>query len=71
MHLAFGDGAWFEPGHYPFPIQTSRILLYPAYFFTGVGIGVIGLQGGHPRGGWRGGKTLADMARVCGAALWR
>ena len=46
MHLAFGDGAWFEPGHYPFPIQTSRILLYPAYFFTGVGIGVIRLRVG-------------------------
>jgi surface polysaccharide O-acyltransferase-like enzyme len=46
MHLAFGDGAWFEPGHYPFPIQTSRILLYPAYFFTGVGIGAISLRAG-------------------------
>jgi surface polysaccharide O-acyltransferase-like enzyme len=46
LHLAFGDGAWFEPGHYPFPIQTSRILLYPAYFLTGVGIGVIGLRVG-------------------------
>ncbi len=46
MHLAFGDGSWFEPGHYPFPIQTSRILLYPAYFFAGVGIGVISLSAG-------------------------
>ena len=46
MHLAFGDGAWFEPGHYPFPIQTSRILLYPAYFFTGVGIGAVSLRAG-------------------------
>jgi peptidoglycan/LPS O-acetylase OafA/YrhL len=46
MHLAFGDGTWFEPGHYPFPIQTSRILLYPAYFFAGVGIGVISLRAG-------------------------
>ena len=46
MRLAVGDGAWFEPGHYPFPIQTSRILLYPAYFFTGVGIGMIGLRTG-------------------------
>jgi surface polysaccharide O-acyltransferase-like enzyme len=46
MHLAFGDGAWSEPGHYPLPIQTSRILLYPAYFFTGVGIGVISLKAG-------------------------
>ncbi len=46
MHLAFGDGAWFEPGHYPFPIQTSRILLYPAYFFVGVGIGAVNLRTG-------------------------
>jgi len=46
LHLAFGDGAWFEPGHYPFPIQTSRILLYPAYFFIGVGIGIVGLRTG-------------------------
>ena len=46
LHLWFGDGAWFEPGHYPFPVQTSRILLYPAYFFVGVGIGVIGLRVG-------------------------
>jgi surface polysaccharide O-acyltransferase-like enzyme len=46
MHLAFGDGSWFEPGHYPFPIQSSRILLYPAYFFVGVGIGVISLRAG-------------------------
>jgi surface polysaccharide O-acyltransferase-like enzyme len=46
MHLAFGDGAWFEPGHYPFPIQTSRILLYPAYFFVGVGIGAVSLRTG-------------------------
>jgi peptidoglycan/LPS O-acetylase OafA/YrhL len=46
MHLAFGDGAWFEPGHYPLPIQTSRILLYTAYFSAGVGIGVIGLRPG-------------------------
>jgi surface polysaccharide O-acyltransferase-like enzyme len=46
MHLAVGDGAWFEPGHYPFPIQTSRILLYPAYFFAGVGIGMVSLRAG-------------------------
>jgi surface polysaccharide O-acyltransferase-like enzyme len=46
MHLAFGDGAWFEPGHYPFPVQTSRILLYPAYFAVGVGIGVVSLNTG-------------------------
>jgi surface polysaccharide O-acyltransferase-like enzyme len=46
MHLAFGDGAWFQPGHYPFPIQTSRILLYPAFFFVGVGIGAVSLRTG-------------------------
>ena len=46
MQLAFGGGAWFEPGHYPFPIQTSRILLYPAFFFTGVGIGAVSLRTG-------------------------
>jgi surface polysaccharide O-acyltransferase-like enzyme len=46
LHLAFGDGSWFEPGHYPFPIQTSRIVLYAAYFFIGVGIGVVSLRAG-------------------------
>ena len=46
MHLVFGDGAWFEPGHYPFPVQTSRILLYPAYFLAGVGIGAVSLRTG-------------------------
>ena len=46
MQLAFGGGAWFEPGHYPFPIQTSRILLYPAFFFVGVGIGAVSLRTG-------------------------
>src|SRR3954466_7143417 len=46
MRLGVGGGAGLEPGHYPFPIQTSRILLYPAYFFTGVGVGVISLRAG-------------------------
>ncbi len=46
MHLLFGDGAWFEPGHYPFPVQSSRILLYPAFFFIGVGIGAVSLRTG-------------------------
>jgi surface polysaccharide O-acyltransferase-like enzyme len=46
MHLAFGDGDWFEPGHYPFPVQASRVLLYPGCFFTGVGIGVVSLRTG-------------------------
>jgi peptidoglycan/LPS O-acetylase OafA/YrhL len=44
MHLAFGDTSWLEPGRFPLPIQTSRILLYPAYFFAGVGVGAISLK---------------------------
>ena len=46
LHLIFGDGAWYEPGHYPLPIQTSRILLYAGYFFTGVAIGALSLRAG-------------------------
>jgi surface polysaccharide O-acyltransferase-like enzyme len=46
MHLAFGDTSWLEPGRFPLPIQTSRILLYPAYFLTGVGVGAISLKRG-------------------------
>src|SRR5260370_3568794 len=50
MHLIFGDSSWLEPGHYPFPIQTSRILLYAGYFFTGVGVGAVSLRTGMPAG---------------------
>jgi hypothetical protein len=46
MHLIFGDSSWLEPGHYPLPIQTSRILLYAGYFFTGVGVGAVSLRTG-------------------------
>jgi len=46
MHLIFGDSAWLVPGHYPLPIQTSRILLYAGYFFAGVGVGATGLRTG-------------------------
>ena len=38
--------SWLEPGGYPLPIQTSRILLYAGYFLTGVGIGVVSLRAG-------------------------
>ena len=44
MHLVFGDTSWLEPGRFPLPIQTSRILLYPAYFFAGIGIGAVSLK---------------------------
>ena len=33
MRLLFGEASWLEPGGYPLPIQTSRILLYAGYFF--------------------------------------
>jgi hypothetical protein len=44
MRLAFGDASWLEPGGYPLPIQTSRILLYGGYFFIGVAVGAGGLR---------------------------
>src|SRR5258705_13883973 len=44
MHLAFGDTSWLEPGRFPLPIQTSRILLYLAYFLAGVGVGATSLK---------------------------
>lgn len=46
LRYIVGDAAWFEPGHYPLPIQTSRILLYAGYFFTGVAIGSLSLRAG-------------------------
>jgi surface polysaccharide O-acyltransferase-like enzyme len=46
MHLAFGDISWLEWDGFPLPIQTSRILLYTAYFFAGVGVGAVNLRAG-------------------------
>jgi hypothetical protein len=46
MHLEFGDISWLEWDRFPLPIQTSRILLYPAYFFAGVGVGAASLRAG-------------------------
>jgi surface polysaccharide O-acyltransferase-like enzyme len=46
MRLAFGDVSWLELGRFPLPIQTSRILLYAAYFFVGVGVGAVSLRVG-------------------------
>jgi surface polysaccharide O-acyltransferase-like enzyme len=44
MHLAFGDVSWLELGRFPLPIQTSRILLYAAYFLVGLGLGAVSLR---------------------------
>jgi hypothetical protein len=46
LRLIFGDAAWLEPGGYPLPVQTSRILLYAGYFFLGVAIGATSLRAG-------------------------
>jgi peptidoglycan/LPS O-acetylase OafA/YrhL len=46
MRLIFGDSSWLVPGHYPLPIQTSRILLYATYFFVGAGVGAVSLRTG-------------------------
>jgi surface polysaccharide O-acyltransferase-like enzyme len=46
MRLAFGDASWLEPGGFPLPIQTSRILLYAGYFLVGVGVGAVNLRAG-------------------------
>src|SRR3984957_6111665 len=46
LHMVVGDGAWLEPGGFPVPIQTSRILLYAGYFFLGVGLGATDLRTG-------------------------
>jgi surface polysaccharide O-acyltransferase-like enzyme len=46
MHLVFGDVVWLEWDRFPLPIQTSRILLYAAYFLVGVGIGAVDLRAG-------------------------
>jgi surface polysaccharide O-acyltransferase-like enzyme len=46
LRLIFGDSSWLVPGHYPLPIQTSRILLYAGYFLTGVGVGAVKLRSG-------------------------
>src|SRR4051812_48379597 len=46
LRLAFGDASWLEPGGLPLPIQTSRILLYTAYFLAGVIVGAANLRTG-------------------------
>jgi surface polysaccharide O-acyltransferase-like enzyme len=46
LRLTFGEASWITPGHFPLPIQTSRILLYAGYFFAGVGTGAAGLRDG-------------------------
>lgn len=44
MVLAFGPYRWFGQGLGPFWVQSSRVLLYPAYFAVGVAVGAYGVQ---------------------------
>lgn len=44
MRLTFGTVRWFLFG--PFAIQAGRVLLYPTYFFAGVGLGAWGIERG-------------------------
>jgi surface polysaccharide O-acyltransferase-like enzyme len=46
MRLTFGDASWWEIGALPLPIQSSRILLYAAYFFAGVILGAANQKAG-------------------------
>jgi surface polysaccharide O-acyltransferase-like enzyme len=46
MRMIFDASSWLVPGHYPLPIQASRILLYAGYFCAGVGAGEVSLSAG-------------------------
>ena len=58
--------AWFEPGRFPLPIQTSRIVLYSGYFLVGIGIGAIDLTAGLLAREQRIGEPLEDLACLRG-----
>jgi peptidoglycan/LPS O-acetylase OafA/YrhL len=58
LAYAFGVSKWAEFG--PFDLQPDRLLLYPVYFFAGVGIGVEG----YDRGLLRPGGALARRWRI-------
>jgi hypothetical protein len=44
LRIYFGAGRWFEFG--PLSVQASRVLLYPAYFFIGAGVGAANFEHG-------------------------
>jgi surface polysaccharide O-acyltransferase-like enzyme len=44
LRVYFGPNSWFELG--PFSVQTSRVLLYAAYFYIGAGIGAANFERG-------------------------
>jgi hypothetical protein len=67
----YGPGRWFSFG--PFDVQTSRVLLYAAYFFIGAGIGaanfdrgLLGPDGKLAKNGWS--WAIAALIPYC--LLW-
>ena len=61
MRLIFDASSWLVPGHYPLPIQTSRILLYAGYFCVGVAVGEVGESGCWEKmGRWRSAGTYGS-----------
>lgn len=71
MRVYFGPGRWLEFG--PFSVQASRILLYPAYFFIGAGVGAANFERGLLSAGGRlaksgSGWTIAALIPYC--LLW-
>jgi hypothetical protein len=67
----FGAGRWFEFG--PFSVQASRVLIYPAYFFVGAGVGAANFDRGllSPDGRLaKGARGWAFVALVPYCLLW-
>jgi hypothetical protein len=71
MRLSFDASSWLVPGHYPLPIQTSRILLYAGYFCAGVGAGEFGLSAGVLAGNGALAKRWNVWVGLAGCLLWR
>lgn len=67
----YGPRHWFEFG--PFSVQSSRVLLYAAYFFVGAGVGaanfdrgLLSADGRLAKSGW--GWAIATLVPYC--LLW-
>ena len=67
----FGAARWFEVG--PLSLQASRVLLHPAYFFIGVGVGaanfdrgLLSVDGRLAKSSW--GWIVATLVPYC--LLW-
>jgi hypothetical protein len=70
MRLIFGDSSWLEPGHYPLPIQTSRILALCRIFFYRRRCWCGQLEKRDACREWGAGKALDGVVRLCVCLLW-